>query len=194
MTKYALSFTAASIRRAECVILARAYMTTPDWQVVRGRCVSDDILMIRLESSRNRVSRELIKRMKNLKHEELELLASTPDTDAQNSILWLAICRTYEFVAEFAVQVLGQRWHEGKHSLPKGVYEAFFEEASLLHSELATLSEKTKPRLRNQLFQMLREMGFIDENEYLQPYLLPITTEHLICGDERDYFPTATDI
>ena len=75
--------------------------------------------------------------------------------------------------------------------LPLGAYESYVEEASALHPELGALSDLTKQRLRNQLFQMLREVGFIDAHGTLQSYLLPYGMEKQLPADERGFFPTA---
>lgn len=66
MTRYLLSFTASPIRRAECVTLSRKYLELNDWQLVRKASIDEDLLMLHSESSRKRVSGELIKRLKNL--------------------------------------------------------------------------------------------------------------------------------
>lgn len=190
MTKYLLSYTAASLRRLECLVLAKEYQKTGNWQTVRRQCIDDDILMLRLESSRKRVSGELIKRLKNLNDEELEFVASCEDAQAQNAILWIAICRTYEFVRDFTEQVVAVRWVESKRDLPVASYESFFEESSEIHPELAKLAESTRPRLRNQLYQMLREMEFIDNDNNLKPYLVPDGALRFFGARERGYFPT----
>ena len=192
MIKYALSFTAASIRRPECVILARAFAQTPDWDVVRHACIEEDLLMIRSESSRKRVSGELVKRLRNLSADELAYLAlPCADADGQGAILWVAVCRTYPFVADFVCQVVADRWHSGKRDLPVGAYESFFEEASLVHPELARLSDLTRPRLRNQLYQMLRETGLVADDLTIRPYLVPLSAKDLLGPAELAFFPSA---
>ena len=171
-------------------MLVKEYQDTQNWLTVRKRCIEDDILMLRLESSRKRVSGELIKRLKNLDDDELVYLASCEDARAQSAILWVAVCRTYEFVRDFTEQVVAARWAESKGDLPIASYEAFFEESSEVHQELAKLAESTRPRLRNQLYQMLREMEFVDGDNNLKPYLLPDSASNCIGARERGYFPT----
>lgn len=172
------------------MILAHEYAKDHDWARVRRSCIDDDILMLRLESSRKRVSSELIKRMGNLDGDAVTAIATISDSRIQSALLWIAICRTYEFVRDFTEQVVTSRWVEAKGDLPLGAYETFFEESSELHPELARLSESTRPRLRNQLLQMLREMEFMDGANQLKPYLLPDGAARFVGTVERAYFPT----
>ncbi len=190
MGRYLLSFTACPMRRPESVILARAYLECGDWTEVRRQCLEDDILMLRFESSRKRISSELIKRLKTLNSVELASLANNDETAAQTALCWISICRTYEFIFDFIQQVVAVRWEQGKGNLPIGAYEAFYEEAALAHPELDKLAEATRPRLRNQLFQMIREAGFIDQDYNLHAYVLPIGARDFVGPEEEPFFPT----
>ena len=186
--RLSLSYTAAGIRRADTVALARAFADCGDWGVVRRRSIQDDLLMIRQESSCKRVTSELLKRLRTLLPAELAALADPPSADFANAVCWLAICRTYAFVRGFVTGVVGLRWQEGVRTLSAGAYEAYVDDEAELHPELVALSEQTKARLRSQLFTMLREMGFLDRADELHPYLLPEGIGPLI--DPEDVFPT----
>lgn len=190
MAKYLLSFTACPMRWPESVILAKAYLDCRNWDEVRRQCLDDDILMLRFESSRKRISSELIKRLKTLSDVELASLANNNETAAQTALCWVAICRTYAFIADFIEQVVATRWDQGKETLPIGAYEAFFDETAVVHPELEKLAEATRPRLRNQLFQMMREAGFIDQKFNLLAYVLPIGARDIVGQDEEAFFPT----
>ena len=191
LKKYSLSYTAASLRRNESQTLAREFANTPDWDELRRRSVSEDLLMIRQESSRKRVTAELIKRLKNLTPAELNTLATTDDARVAEALAWLAICRTYEFVAEFTVHVAGARWHAGITTLGEGAYEEFRAQQAELHPELDSLSEQTSARLRSQLFTIMREMGFLLKDGSLVPYQFPPAAASVICDEDVAFFPTA---
>lgn len=188
--RLALSYTAAGIRRPETVTLAKAYAGCHDWGAVRKSSVDDDLLMIRRESSRKRVTSELVKRLKNLTPAEVAALADPPSADFANAVCWLAVCRTYEFVRGFVTGVVGSRWQEGERTLRYGAYEAYAAEEAVLHPELDTLSDQTKARLGSQLFTMMREMGFVDRAGSLQPYLLPAGVGSLVDPEELAIYPT----
>lgn len=188
--RLSLSYTAAGIRRAETVSLAKAYAGLRDWSAVRKSSVDDDLLMIRQESSRKRVTGELVKRLRNLMPAELAALAEPQSASLASALCWLAICRTYEFVRGFTVNVVGERWNEGVRTLPPGAYEAYVAEESAVHPELEALSDQTKARLRSQLFTMMREMGFLDKRQEMHPYLLPQGAASLIDEEDLAVFPT----
>lgn len=194
MGRYLLSFTACPMRRPESVILARAFLKCNDWAEVRRRCLEDDILMLRFESSRKRISSELIKRLKMLSENELRSLAHNDETAAQTALCWIAICRTYEYIRDFVEQIVATRWETGKGNLPLGAYEAYFDEAAMAHPEVAKLAEGTRPRLRNQLYQMLREAGMLDQDFNLLAYVLPIGARDFVGPDEESYFPTMAKV
>lgn len=194
MGRYLLSFTASPMRRPECVTIARNYLELSDWKAVRSAIDNDDILMIRSESSRKRLGLELVKRLRNLSDAELSQLAGCGDSQQETALVWIAICRTYEFIRDFLNDVVAVRWRDGLGDLPQGAYESYVEEASASHPELGKLSELTKQRLRNQLFQMLREAGIIDRRNVLQSYLLPYGMDKQLSLEERGFFPTASPV
>lgn len=188
---YPLSYTAAGLRRDETVTLAQAFSRSGDWDEVRRQAVEDDLLMLRQVSSRRRVAGELVRRLKNLTPAECAFLADGPASALADAVIWLAICRTYPFIASFTTEVVGERWHDGVTTLNDGVYEAFVAEQAALHAELAQLKEQTGARLRSQLFTMLRAMGFLSQDGSLLPYLIPSEVAALLSDDDLAFFPTA---
>lgn len=188
---YPLSYTAAGLRRDETVALAQAFSRLGDWDEVRRQAVDDDLLMIRQVSSRRRVAGELIRRLKNLAPAECAFLANVPASASADAVIWLAICRTYPFIASFTTEVVRERWHDGVTTLNDGVYEAFVTEQAALHPELSQLKEQTAARLRLQLFTMLRTMGFLSQGGSLLPYLIPSDVAALLSDDDLALFPTA---
>ena len=188
---YPLSYTAAGLRRDETVTLAQAFSRSGDWDEVRRQAVEDDLLMLRQVSSRRRVAGELVRRLKNLTPAECAFLADGPESASADAVIWLAICRTYPFIASFTTEVVGERWHDGVTTLNDGVYEAFVAEQAALHAELAQLKEQTGARLRSQLFTMLRAMGFLSQDGSLLPYLIPSEVAALLSDDDLAFFPTA---
>lgn len=188
--RLSLSYTAAGIRRTETVTLAKAYAELQDWDAVRKTSVDDDLLMIRQESSRKRVTAELLKRLRNLTPAELTALVQPQSAGFASALCWLAICRTYEFVRGFTINVVGERWNEGVRTLPPGAYETYVSEESTMHPELEGLSDQTKARLRSQLFTMMREMGFLDRQQEMHPYLMPEGVSSTIDEEDFVFFPT----
>jgi hypothetical protein len=191
MSSYSLSFTGSAVRKAESILLARCYREENDWQAVSKAAIDDDLLMIHAVSSRKRVSSELIKRLRNLSQEEIEYLASATPTE-QNLLLWIAICRTYQFAEDFSREVIADRFKGLSATITPGVFEGFYDEQSSIHPELRAISEKTHERLRNQFLQMVREVGLADEEGKVQPVFLSPALALLLekhNQDEYSLFP-----
>ena len=95
--KYALSYTAAGLRRIETATLAEAYLGAcgGDWDALRKSSVEDDLLMIKQESSRKRVTGELIKRLKNYTPAEMKAIAAGLNSEAGNAVVWVGLRANY---------------------------------------------------------------------------------------------------
>src|SRR6266404_4752627 len=59
------------------------------------------------QESARRSIREIVNRLKRLSEEELQLLLEGERSE-QVALLWLAACRAYRFIGEFAVEVLNE--------------------------------------------------------------------------------------
>ena len=193
MSSYSLSFTGSALRKAESIILARHYDSTGDWAQTRKAALNDDLLMIHSLSSRKRVVSELIKRLTTLSTcENSYLIHSTPTE--QNLMLWVAVCRTYQFADDFSRAVLAERLKGSSNLITSGVFEDFYDEQATIHPELREISEQTHARLRNQFLQMVREAGLINDAGRIQQVFIPLELKALLdrAGfSETAIFPTA---
>ena len=106
---YAMSFAVGGLLETEACIAAKLYLENPDWKEVRTRLVDDNLLQARARSSAIRVSGEVVKRLSTLRSNELELLLDGSPSE-RNQILWLAICRRYSFIGDFATEVVRDRF------------------------------------------------------------------------------------
>ena len=192
MSNYLLSFTGSALRKAESILLARHYDDTGDWAETRRAAIDDDLLMIHAPSSRKRVTQELIKRLKRLSAHEISYLVHSTPTE-QNLMLWVAVCRTYQFADDFSREVLTERFKGSSNVITPGVFESFYDEQATIHSELREISENTHVRLRNQFLQMVREADLIDEEGKVQQVFIPPELQALLdkAGwGEAAIFPT----
>ena len=80
-SKYCLSMSGSSVRRAETVETANLYLELGDWSEVRKRVIEDNVYQLNAESSRKRVSGELIKRLRTLSDAELRFLVDSYGDD-----------------------------------------------------------------------------------------------------------------
>lgn len=182
--KYSMSFTTASLLRMESVALAAVYLDLRDWKIVREKVVSENLLQARTLNTSQRFCSEIVSRLKTLSDAELEFLVKGIFSD-QGYILWLAVCRRYKFIADFAVEVLRERFCSLKTDLHLEDYEAFFHLKSEWHPELDTLTPATSKKLRQVLFKILREVDFLNEDKTIKAAML--SPEILEVFSLRDY-------
>ena len=138
------------------------------------------------------MGRELVQRLAELTRTELEiLLDATVDERAQ--LMWVAACRRYKLVGEFAEEVLRERFLLLATDVLPEHFEAFVRGKAMWHEELNQLEASTMTKLRTSLFLMMREAGFLTEEGVIIPTLLSgrVQTEltKRVPSDIR-FFPT----
>lgn len=186
---YSMSFTTGSLLQHESLQLAALYLQMKDWEKLRKEVVDNNLLQSRTLNTLKRTTSEIISRLKTLTQDELELLAHTiPQQQAY--VLWLAVCRRYQFIREFAVEVLRERYLTLKKDLPLEEFDAFFNRKSDWHDGLNRIKPVTCSKLRQTLYKMLKESGLVDSNFQIQPALLSPETIRVIQKSSLAYFPT----
>lgn len=193
-SKYCLSMSGSSVRRAETVETAILYLELGDWSEVRKRVIEDNVYQLNAESSRKRVAGELIKRLRTLTDAELRFLVESYGDD-QSAMLWVAVCRTYEFVSGLSASVVRDRYANGIPAYTDGAYEAFFDQEAELHPELVALTAESRKKMRNQVKRMLVECGLVAEDGTITPIHPTAAFAHAIDAarrDDLDLFPGVT--
>lgn len=183
--RYILSFTGARLQRAESVLLAELFQECRDWGQVRLEAEGGNILQVRTLSSATRVARELVFRLQELSAQELELLVSGSQED-QNHLLWVAICRRYRLVAEFAIEVVRERFLSLGPPLELADFDAFYFRKADWHEELDELKPVTRNKLRQVLFGMMRDTGLITDQGAINPVLLSSEVRNAIAETHPD--------
>ena len=168
---YILSFTAAGVLRTESVLLAKLHGRLGDWEEVRAKAVSDNLLQARKSASAVRICRELVLRLQGLSPAELAVLREGTGPE-QDQLLWIAICRRYRLIAEFALEVLRERFLDFGPPLKLSDFDTFYNRKADWSAELEEPALTTRKKLRQVLFRMLREVGLISANGSIQPALL----------------------
>jgi hypothetical protein len=188
---YVLSFTAASVCLPESVRLAELYAEHQDWDATREVAIANNVIQARKSASAKRICRELVFRLQGLSTDELGLLChGNPHEQVQ--VLWISICRRYRLVAEFAVEVVRERFLTLGAPLTLRDFDIFYDRKADWAEELDKLAQSTRDKLRQVLFRMLREARLIDESGTIQPTLLSERLRQVV-GPTRatdlDYFP-----
>ena len=167
-----MSFSTGGIFYQESLSLAKLYAQLSGWGEVKATALENNVLQTRTESSAKRIIREVITRLQCLTPEELTLLTNSARSD-QNSILWIAVCRNYTFIREFAVEVIREQYLNFQYDLSYEDFDSFFYRKMEWNEELETISDSTRKKLRQILFKILREVDIISEDKSIIPAVLP---------------------
>lgn len=126
-------------------------------------------------------------RISTLDQEELDYLVLTADRSDQQALLWLATCRAYRFVREFATEVIHERFLLFQFDLPLESFDVLFAAKAEWDEGLAGISPTTRAKLRQVLFRMMREASVItDDNRILSAYVSPRLKAMLAERSPRD--------
>lgn len=188
-----MGFTTGGLLLRESVQVGALFRYLGDWDAVRAQVLQDNLLQTRKASSGKRWGREVVLRLQQLGRQELDLLGSAGVQD-QVSIVWIAICRRFAFIADFMADVVRERYLALRNDLGYPEFDAFLEAKSLRHPELDDISPSTKAKLRQILFRMLREARLLSKgNQILTPTLSPELATLLLANRaaEAGYFPIA---
>lgn len=189
--RYNMSFIGGGLLHRESVKLAELYLELGDWDAVREIVMVENILQTRTLSTLKRISGEIISRLQILHRTELEMLMGVSHQE-QAYLLWLAICRRYRFIAEFAVEVLRERYITLKANLTHEDFNTFLNRKSEWHAELDEIAPSTKYKLRQIVFKILREAELLTTKNIINCALLsPRLLDFLYRRNPREvlYFP-----
>jgi hypothetical protein len=189
--RYNMSFTTGNLFHRESVQLAALYLDLGDWDSVREKVITENLLQTRTLNTLKRVCREIISRLKTLSPDELKFLIEGSHQE-QAHLLWVAVCRRYRFIADFAVEVLHERYITLKTDLGHEDFDSFFNRKSEWHSELEEITPATRNKLRQVLFKILRDADLLAANNMINAALLsPRLLDAIRQSSRRDilYFP-----
>ena len=191
-TSYRMSFTTGGLYRTEALKLTESFLRLGDWAKTGHAAQSHNLLQARAFSTAQRVIREVVYRLQRLSTEELHLLLEG-DPQEQSALLWIAVCRRYPFIGEFATEVLRERFLSLQPDLNYEHYDAFFNRKSDWHPELEKLSQATRKKLRQVLFKILKEADLLVDGHLINPPLLSARLLDTLSPNTRhqdvSYFP-----
>jgi hypothetical protein len=190
-SKYSLSFTTGALFFQESIKLAALYASMKKWDEVRNVVVAENSIQARTTNSLKRVTNEIISRLKTLSDSEIHFLAEAAYYE-QGYILWIAVCRRYEFIADFAIDVLHDSFVSLKKSISYDEYNIFFNKKAEWHNEMDEIASSTKRKLRQTLFQMMQEANILEKNGNIIPVLPSAALQNILAetkGREVMFFP-----
>lgn len=191
--RYKLSFTTGGLFLRESEDAITRFLRLSNWADVRAEILKENTLQVRTKAAAIRVSKEMISRLEMLNPYEVEFWIDTSNAD-RAYLLWVAICRRYPFVGDFAREVLREYFVLRRREITPTDFDAFFNSKALWHEELDQLAKSTQSKLRQNLFRMMRDAGFInDHSSILQAMPSPALVQLLAQrgADEFTIFPVS---
>lgn len=171
LTTYSMSFTTAPLLFNETLRVAALYLEEQDWQSVREKVLQDNLLQMRTVNSAKRVFSEISSRLKQLTSIQLKMLLDSRRRE-QNYLLWLAFCKRYRFVHDFASQVIREKFLRLDMALSYEAYDVFFNNMAEWHPEVERVASSTRKKQRQFLFRILREAELLTPQNQIIPAIL----------------------
>jgi hypothetical protein len=169
--RYKLSFTSGALLMREAIIAAPLYLREGDWSKVRAVIEEENLLQARTVASGHRLAREVTQRLAVLADDEIELLVDATTTE-RGHLLWVAACRRYDLIGEFAEEVVRERFLLLTSTLTYEDFDSFVRTKALWHEELAQIKDSTLQKLRSNVFKMLLEAELLSKAGYIMPAVL----------------------
>lgn len=181
---YKLSFTAGGgLLREESLQVAALYAEAGCWTSAIENARQDNLTQARTARSGERILSEVSSRLKTLTEAQLQLFLKAPRTE-QLTLLWLAICKRYLVLREFADEVVRHRFLSLDLTVTRVEFDRFLENKSVWHEEIDRISDSTKLKLSQVAIQMLREAEIISTESIIQPALLSPEVVEVIIADD----------
>jgi hypothetical protein len=185
--RYSMSFTTGALLYRESLVIAELFAKLADWQAVRDRVLGGNLLQMRTPHAAERTYREVASRLKLLTDDQRTLLVQG-SPDEQRCLLWLAMCKRYRFIYDFAVDVLHEKYLRLDLQLDPAEYDRYFARKAEWHPEMENVTPKTRDKQRQVVLKTLREAGLLDGELRLIPALLSPTLVAAIAADDPQHF------
>ena len=183
-TRYALSFTVGGLFLFEGIELARLRATRSSWNEVRAAAASGVFVAKGRASSVSRIRNEVIRRLATLSEAELAYLADAGMSDAR-ALMWVAACRKYRILADFAHEVLDERLRSYQPEIRAADFDILLDAKGVNAAEIARLAQSTRARLRSCAFRMLREAELLDDQRRVRALPLSDALRDLLAQAPR---------
>jgi hypothetical protein len=191
-TPYVMSFSVGGLWVNESLVVAELHVEGEPWEQTMLRALEQGAGSLPKVASNRRALREISNRLAQLTPEERRFMLRDADRTDQLALLWLAICRTYRFIGEFAVEVIRERYLSYKLELPLETFDIHLDAKAEWDEALAGLSSSTRKKLRQILFRIMREAEILSGDGRIQTAILSPRLKVLVKDNnskELAYFP-----
>jgi len=187
VAKYILSYTTASLSAYESEVIAGLYLDAEDWLIVRKSVLDDNALQKGTLVGRRKLFNELKKRLETLTDEQLAFYVDASSSDVKN-LTMLSCFKLYGFIYDFSVEVMRQKLLLFDFQVLNSNYESFYDSKAVSFENLNTISEATQKKLKQVMFKMFEQAGFIDSvktKNIQKPYLSERLIELIVQDDPK---------
>ena len=179
--RYKFSFTTSSLRLTEMVLVAK--------QLKEGfeLDITNDLGGGKSATGKKMFS-ELNKRVAQLNSQETEILING-DLVSQKQMAFLAVCKSYDFIRDFTVEVLREKLLVFDYEITDGDYISFYRRKTDSHPEMEERTEITQKKIRRVIFKVLEQAGIINDikAKTIQPQLLDNRVIEAIVSDDSTW-------
>lgn len=186
--KYKFSFTAVGLSPVAMQTIACMYRGCGSWEAVYEKVMRENTLSCRTESALARIGGEIVRRLGSLAEDEVDRFAEGR-TGERSLFAWLATCRYYEMVGDFAVEALHEAYVSGQKTYTHEDYEKFINSKLTMHPELDAISDLTYGKVREIIFKMMVEAGFLDKQKNIIPVVMDKDLINFIPERDFAFFP-----
>ena len=183
---YSMSFTTGSLLEKESITYAHTYIRLKDWNKVAQEIKDNNLFQYRTLVATKRILQELKSRFAYLNENAINLIVSGFSSDAQQ-ILWFAICKKHPFIFEFMKEIVREKYYMGQFELTNYDFDAFYNRKMLQHISLEKISDSSRYKLKQVLFKMLREVGIINNQNFIQAVLPSAHVAKIINSQDAEY-------
>lgn len=191
-SNYKMSFSTGGLFLNETLAVARLHVAGDPWAATITRALTEGATSLPKAASQRRTLREIVNRLSTLTDTERDYFVSEADREDQLALLWLATCRAYRFVREFATEVLRERYLSFHLELPLEAFDILFATKAEWDDGLASISPSTRAKLRQVLFRMMREAHVISDDGKIQSAIMSSRLKGMLeleCPADLDLFP-----
>ncbi|QCM13688.1 DUF1819 family protein (plasmid) [Agrobacterium tumefaciens] len=189
---YKMSFVTGGLFINESLEISDIYLSLGYWPLTRKVALEKGVTSLPKAASRIRALREIVSRLSKLTNAELQFFSQTKERANQKALLWLAVCREYRFIGEFATEVVRERFASFKTDLPLESFDSYLASKAEWNEGLAKIRPATSAKLRQVLFRIMREADIVSQKNEIRATrvsasLLAILTEH--SASDLEFFP-----
>jgi hypothetical protein len=183
-SKYILSFTAASLRLNEMVKVAK---TAYDNDISNLHEVRESEVVfnsVKIRTS-DREFREIRKRLETLTLDQINILIHG-DLISQKQIAFLAVCKRYDFIRDFAIDIVRDKVLVYDYKINESDYNSFINNRVHIHPELEEFEDSTLKKAKQVLFHILEQADIISSvvEKTIRPQLIQSDVIRAIANDD----------